>query len=256
MKNKLLAICLLLVYIIHICGCSNNSNSVSKEDYDKVVAELNELKAQTVENSDSESMDVQTDTENQSKDNQSEGSFNEQIALSKLKIKDYSYMSGSYPNILLEIENNSDWDLNIGIELQTFDSAENILAVKNISRRAVEHGTSTLVQFILDEKYTKMEYTLSLSEENYYSCVISDLTYISNKVKDKEIFSVTNSGTKDAYSVMGYVLFFNGNDLVQVSSSYFINDDGKLKVGETKSKEIYCNKTYDSFKVFFTGWGK
>jgi len=252
MKNKLSAICLLLAYLVHMCGCASNSNAVSREEYDKVVAELNELKAQSSSDQpESENAGSQTDN---GKDQAS--GFDEQTALSQLNVQEYSY-SNQYNHFdFLVIENNSKWNLRINAELQTFDSSGNILSVKNDSKSAVEHGTTTIIPFSLDEEYAKTEYALSLSEEKAYSSVVSNLSYTNNPSTNKEIISVTNNGDVDVYYACAYVLFFKGDTVVDWDYSYFINDDNTLKPGETKSRELDCYEDYDSFKIFLTGRGK
>ncbi len=249
MKKKVVSLvvasCILSVFLC-ISGCSSG---VSQAEYDKVVSELNELKEEygineeTDENATHQSDEEHTPT----------GNFDENAVLEQLKVTEYSYLSGNSPWEFLVINNTSEFNVNINVELKTYDSAGNLLSAKNASQEAVEHGTETIISFLLDEPFAKTEYTLSVSEEDRWGCVISDLSYESTAAKEKEILSVTNNGQEPAEFVEAVMLFFNGDKLVDHSSTYFTDDAHELKPGETISKEMDCYETYDSYQVYLTG---
>ena len=104
-----------------------------------------------------------------------------------------------------------------------------------------------------DEKFARMEYELSVKEEKYYDCVISDLSYESVSAKDKEIVSVTNNGSEAAEFVEVYALFFKEGKIVDFDSTYFVDDDYELKPGKTITEELHCYEDYDSVEFFLTG---
>ena len=252
MKKKMIwlgLLCCMCSMLLSMGGCSSG---VSQEEYDKLVAELNELKGQNGTTNASTTNESNEKNEDDAKPVVA-GNFDEAAVLSKLNVTEYSYMSGSRPWVFLVIENTSEFDLNLSVDLKTYDSAENLLAAKNASQEAVEHGTTTIISFMLDEPFAKTEYTLSASEEDSWGCVISDLSYESTAAKNKEILSITNNGQEPADYVEAIMLFFNGDTLVDHASSYFTDDDYELKSGETISKEMKCYEPYDSYKVYFTG---
>ena len=104
-----------------------------------------------------------------------------------------------------------------------------------------------------DEAFTEMEYDISIEEENFYKCVVSDLSYETVSAKDKEIVSVTNNGEYAAKYVECTCLFFRGGEVVGVARQYFVDGDSELKPGKTITEEMDCYEAYDSVKFFFTG---
>ena len=251
---SLVAISCILSAFLWFSGCSSG---VSQAEYDEVVSQLNELKEQyginegTDENATSQSDEAATDSSDE--EYTPTGNFDEKAVLEQLKVTEYSYLSGNSPWEFLVIDNTSEFNVNISVELKTYDSAGNLLAAKNASQEAVEHGAETIISFLLDEPFAKTEYTLSVSEEDQWGCVISDLSYESTAAKEKEILSVTNNGQEPAEFVEAVMLFFNGGKLVDHASNYFTDDDYELKPGETISKEMNCYEPYDSYKVYFLG---
>lgn len=190
-------------------------------------------------------MTAQTDTAS---------AFDEQKVLSQLQVSEYSYGTvGGREWAFLVIENTSEYDLNIDVEFKTYDDAGTLLGVKNENQEAVEHGTKTVMSFLMDEAFAKTEYTMSLSEEDSWECVVSDLSFESTPAKNKEIVSVTNHGQEAAEFVKAYVLFFNGQTLVSHANAYFVGDDALLKPGETISKEMDCYEPYDSYQIYLMG---
>ena len=118
---------------------------------------------------------------------------------------------------------------------------------------AFEKGTKTMVYFSLDEKFVRTEYEIIVSEEDYFECVVSDLSYETVTAKHKEIVSVTNNGSEPAEFVQVYVLFFKGEKVVEIDHAYYTDDDFELKPGKTMTKELECYEDYDSVQIFLMG---
>ena len=104
-----------------------------------------------------------------------------------------------------------------------------------------------------DEAFVTMEYELEVSEEEWYDCVQSDLSYEATEAKDKIILSVTNDGDEAAKFVEVSVLFLNGENVVGFSKNYITDDDSELKPGKTIMQEMDCYEDFDSYQVFFSG---
>lgn len=179
--------------------------------------------------------------------------FDEATVLSQLEVTEYSYKSSVWHYAFLVIANKSEFDIEVSVDIKFYDKNGDLVGAKNGEQEAFESGTEIVMYFMPDEAYAKMEYELSVEEEDWYECVVSDLTYESTTAKKKEIVSVTNNGTEAAEFVEGSALFFKGDKVVGFEQTYFTDDDSELKPGKTITKEMDCYKKYDSVKFFFTG---
>ena len=242
--KRIVAGILSFLMLFLFAGCAKG---VSQAEYDALKSELDHLKENLSEIS---SADISTPEPE--KKPAPAGKFDEETVLSKLKVTKYSYSVRSFHYAFLVIENNSEFDLNISAEMKFYNDG-NLVGASSTSQEAVEAGTETILWTMPDEAFTDIEYTLEAKEESIYECVISDLSYETTSAKKKEIVSVTNNGTEAAEFVEGYVLFFEGDTLVDFDDAYFTDDDSEIKPGKTITKELNCSQNYDSVKIYFTG---
>jgi hypothetical protein len=261
-----------LVLAFGLTGC------VSQSDYDELKAELEAVKAMaTVETqtsadanniSSETSADVSLSTIIESNQTDSDinetttassppklSIFDESTVISQLAVKEYRYFNSYWNYAFLEIANNSEYDLRINVEATFYNANNEMIGVSEQEEEAVQSGATILLYFMPDEEYSKMEYEFDVEEEPYYKSLINNLTYESTPAKDKEIISVTNSGSETIDFVDCSVLFFNGADIVGFEWTYFVDDDSELKPGETERREMNCYDPYDSFNVYFSGRG-
>ena len=181
-------------------------------------------------------------------------SFDEETVISELEVTKYQYTSSiKTPWVFLVVKNNSEFDLNITIDIKTYDDKGNLIGAKSSSIGAFENNTETILSFMLDEEPNSIKYEISVKEEDWYDCVVSNLSYESSAAQKKEIVSVTNNGEDAAEFVEGTMLFFNGEELVGFDRRYFSDDDYELKPGKAITKELSCYDKYDSYKIYFTG---
>ena len=244
MKKAFIGVAALLVALA-LAGCSQG---VSQAEYDRVVAERDELAAKLSELT---GEDIVLD------DNELEtvipGEFNESVVLSQLEVTEYDYLGEYSDCAFLVIKNNSDYTLAISANVQFYNTAGDLIGVGNASQEAVGTGTETVLQILADEEFANIEYKLEASREEYYESVVEELSYETTPASDKEILAVTNNGSAPAEFVEGYVLFFNGDTVVGYDSNYFTDDDNEIKPGETIMEEMDCYEHYDSIKVYLTG---
>ena len=192
-------------------------------------------------------------TDTDTPDKRPTGSFDEEKVISQLEVTEYSYKSSGWYYAFLAIKNNSEFDISVSVDVKFYGKDGELIGAKHGEQEAFESGTEILMYFMPDEAYDKMEYELTVSEEDWYECVVSDLTYESVTAKNKEIVSVTNNGTEAAEFVEGSALFFKGDKVVGFSWTYFTDDDSELKPKKTITQELDCYDKYDSVKFFFTG---
>ena len=179
--------------------------------------------------------------------------FNADEVLPLLKVTEYSYDTGFWHYAFLVIENTSNFNIKVTANVKFYNEANELIGAQSADQDAFEKGTKIVLYFMPDEVYTRMEYELSVREEDFYDCVVSNLSFESVSAKNKEIVSVTNNGSEEADFVEGYALFFKEDKVVGFDSTYFIDDDDELKAGKTITKEINCYDEYDSVQFFFTG---
>ena len=239
---------LVLVVSLTLTGCISVVDGVPKEEYDalkeaydRVVAERDALL-----NGD----DAPPTTESTPAP---VGKFDSDAVVSQLKVTEYSHKSDWSHYHFFEIENGSEFDLEISIAVKFYNGVGELVGAQSDDERAFEHGQKILFYFMPDEEYTKTEYEITVAEETFYSCVVSNLSYESVPAKEKEIVSVTNNGEEAAEFVECSALFFKNGEVVDFDWTYFVDDNDELKPGKTISKEIDCYEEYDSVKFFFTG---
>ena len=220
-------------------GCVTVTEGVPQEEYDALLAKYEAHMAECGGETDVEYVPS--------------GSFDEDEVLSKLDVSEYSFSNDFWNYSLLTIKNNSEYTLEISAATKYYDAEGNLVGAKDSSESAVGSGEEILLYFMPDEKYAKMEYELSVSEDEWCESAVSDLRYESVSAKNKEIVSVTNNGNRAAEFVEVYAVFFNGDTPVGLESWYFTDDDSELKPGKTITKEMECYEDYTSVRYFLTG---
>lgn len=242
----LLAMCCLV-----LGGCSSG---VSKEEYDKVVAERDQYKAQ-LESLNSQATDSQTQ-ESEKKGEQSPKLSATELS-NRISVKEYSYTDSiNTAWYIMEVTNNSPVTVSIETNVTAKDAQGAIVGASSASEDAIEPGYSVVLTHMLDNcEPASYEYALSAQEDKYYKPVMSDLSYEASDTGQKVIVTCTNNGKEDAEFVEGAILFFSGDKLVRHDRTYFVDNDSKLKAGNTIANEFnsYSETGYDNYKIYFTG---
>ena len=180
--------------------------------------------------------------------------FDAEVVAESLVVTEYR-LSNYSETLFVIIENPTQFDLSISASLKIYNSANKLVGAKEGSEPAVQSGSKTIMVFSIDEEYDRVEYNFSVEEEDYYTCVVSALTYETVSAKNKEIMSVTNTGDISAEFVEAYVLFFDEGKVVDYDWTYFTDDDSEIKPGKTITREMDTYEEYDSVEVYFTGRG-
>lgn len=263
--RKLLCVLMSVLLVLSFVACSQ-SDVVSQAEYNELKQENDEPKEQdaqisspavpstqpeetTEEKPKTSQEESQTETE---EDTKPSGKFDPEVVLSQLEINEYPYSSSSAEYLFLTIKNNSEYNIVVSASAK-FYNGEDLIGTRTKYQEAFEHGTETVLYFMLDEEYTSVEYDISVSEETWYQCVVSQLSYETTSAKNKEMISVTNNGEYAAFSVECYALFFKDGNVVDYSRALFIDDDCELKPGKTITSELDCYKEYDDVKFYFIG---
>lgn len=179
--------------------------------------------------------------------------FDGDKAASQIEVKTYKQISDWWNYAFVEITNNSEYDLSLEVDLKYYDAANELVGADSRSLEAVQSGTTVLLYTMPDEDFATIEYEISVSEEIFYDCVVKDLSYEVTSAKQKEIVTITNNGDYPAEFVECSMLFFMGEEVVGFAQNYFTDDDFELKPGKSKTCEMECYESYDSYKIYITG---
>lgn len=253
--KKALCLLLALVCVLSLAACASGGG-VPQEDYDSLKQAYDALKEKYDALANRETTEAPAPTEKPTEGPQEStaehGVFDGNTVLSQLEVREYKYSTRYSNYAFLSVKNNSEFDISISVSVKFYNDGE-LIGAKSASENAFEKGTEILLFFMPDEAFTEMEYDISVEEENFYKCVVSDLSYETVSAKDKEIVSVTNNGEYAAKYVECTCLFFRGGEVVGVARQYFVDGDSELKPGKTITEEMDCYEAYDSVKFFFTG---
>lgn len=190
------------------------------------------------------------------KDAQNVEEFNEEEVISKLQVEKYEY-KGKFSNyIFLVVKNNSDVDIEIEAAVNLKDENGNLIGAKRDSVDAFEAGQNIALGFAIDDDYNSFDYEFSVSPEEYYSCILSNLKCETNIAKDKAVISVTNNGDIPAEFVEYMALFFKNGNIVNYDRGYVTDDDSEIKPGKTINEEADCYDDFDEVRVYLTGRGE
>jgi outer membrane murein-binding lipoprotein Lpp len=162
---------------------------------------------------------------------------------------------GWYTYHFMIVKNNTDKALNVKTSSKAYMADGTLVSVDDAEFDALGAGCVSVIQehFETDSEIAYYDTKITSKNDGWCDSVIQDLSYTDTLIKDGAIFDVTNNGTKAAEFVEGYVLFFNGDELVDWDYSYFTDDDSELKPGETITKQLSCYKTFDRVEFYLDG---
>lgn len=283
--KKFITVLLTMAICLSLCSCST-APQITQEDYDSIAAKLEESESKvskleselaTAKQDASKSASLQQEKDAlqteynalkaeydallirsssffaaEEEEQKKAGSFDEEAVLSQLSVVEYKYSTRYYHYLFLEITNNSEYNLDVSANVK-FYNGDALIGADQESQEAFEAGAQTLLVLSADEPFTKTEYELEAEYEDYYKCVVSDLSYESVPAKKKEVVTVKNNGDIVAEFAYGTMLFFAGDTVVDFDYTYFTDDNNELKPGKSISKELSCSEPYTSVKFYITG---
>lgn len=239
----------LMICCVLLVGCSDGS--ISKEQYESVVAERDQYKAaleafsdQTLEGSTTSMIEEET-----------QNNTNSDI-LSQLDVREYSMESsiGSTYYILV-IKNNSPYTLSISANCTAKSSEGALIGAASSEENAIESGYEVCLINLFDDavNVSSFAYELTAKEDTYNMPVLSDLYFEVSNTDKKAIVTCTNNGSEPAEFVKGVALFFKNDILINYDYTYFTDDDNEIKPGSTIAKELRAFASYDDVKIYYSG---
>lgn len=167
----------------------------------------------------------------------------------ELKVTEYEYSSlGVYFYDCFEIENPTEYDLNLNIDVKFYDKNNNLVGFASDSKSCFERGTTVFIKCQNDEEYDHSEYTITVSPAlDWYSPATSKISYEVSETSSKLIISAYNNSDKEI-DASADVLFFNSKgELVDTNRVIYFYIDA----GATEIKESRKYKDVKSYKVIF-----
>lgn len=238
-----------LIFSLLLTGCASG---VSQEEYDAVVAERDEAIAQleAMKNQ----MGIQENTE-----------VNATIAPSTENIADLldieavqwhqHFINADYYHYDLIVTNNSQQLVEAQFTIKFFDASGNVIGVSNVSTEALSAGASHFLTARNESPFDHAEVSVtSAYVDDRYNGGMENVVCNDYAVNgEKVIFEVTNNGDAAVAFVYAYVLFYNGNEVVDCGQAYAIDADNELKPGATLIAEVSTNKSFTSYRIFYYG---
>jgi hypothetical protein len=246
-KRFIIFVLLSVVFVLAAC-----SSGVSQEKYDALEAQLKELQEQITSEADDPDDEPAVVTTESPTSAPMDG-FDSAEVLTQLERTEYIIHGKYYDYSAIVIKNNSDYDLAMRVSATFYDDEGNIVGTASKDENAVESGYEVAFDFINEERFSAVEYDISVDEEMYYDSVLSSLSLDVSTTKSKAIVSVTNNGTVPAEFVEFIVIYFNGDKPVAIGSGYCVDSDYAIKPGATQRGEDTPYVKFNSVKVYLTG---
>lgn len=160
-----------------------------------------------------------------------------------------------YKKHFIVIKNNSSETVDVVSSSLAYMLDGTMVGAANSKLYALGAGCISVLyeMFETDNEIGYYETQINPSPSKIYKSVIQDLSYIQNDIEKGAVFQVTNNGDDAAKFVKGYVLFFQGDKLVDYKDRYFTNNENEISPGETISKQITTYEDFNRVEFYLIG---
>lgn len=214
---------------------------------------INEASGEVIDSFDSKNMDDGSATDASSESDSADPAD----YAAQLDKEEYTYDDGygsTYHFIVLK--NNSDQTLTIATNSVAYNGSGDKIGAGSGHLDALGLQSEQLVIESFDNvsDVDHFDTTISASKAKWYEDATANIEVEADVLGDKVIITCTNNGDEPAQSVEGRVIFLKDGECVGYSTNYFMNEDGKLKPGESLTKQFdYYNGTFDEAKYYIAG---
>ena len=214
---------------------------------------INEASGEVIDSFDSKNMDDGSATDASSESDSADPAD----YAAQLDKEEYTYDDGygsTYHFIVLK--NNSDQTLTIATNSVAYNGSGDKIGADSGHLDALGPKSEQLVIESFDNvsDVDHFDTTISASKAKWYEDATANIEVEADVLGDKVIITCTNNGDEPAQSVEGRVIFLKDGECVGFSTNYFMNEDGKLKPGESLTKQFdYYNGTFDEAKYYIAG---
>lgn len=242
MKKSILAFILLIFILCSGCRTLNIEKETNKTVSNSIATQETTISTEKIFHgtiSNEESNEASVDYK-----------FDSNKVLENIKVTPYSYKSMFSYNFVVLLKNNSEMDCELNFSVDFLDENGNIVGTESDSVDAFASGTEVALTFYCDDEFSSYEYTMEVSQLEYYKCVTQNLSCEVNIATDKSIISVTNNGDIDADFVEYTALYFYNDTLVDTDWGYIVDDDSQIKSHKTQKEESTCYEDFDTVRVY------
>ncbi len=174
------------------------------------------------------------------------------VSQDSFSAKEYSYESEGSTLYYLAIKNNSAKTVGIRANVTAYDAKGKMLGAGDGLIYVVGAGEETITQLYLENVTGIDHIECRMSFKTAYSPVLNKISTKETQTSDGVEISITNNTSKAIKTIAGYALFFDANGkLVYANFTYFIDEDGELKAGDTLTQEIYSFEDFSTVKCYY-----
>lgn len=214
---------------------------------------VNEASGDVIDSFDSKNMSDGSASDDSSESNPADS---EDYA-AQLDKEEYTYDDGYGTTYhFIALKNNSDQTLTIATNSVAYNGSGDKIGADSGHLDALGPQSEQLVIESFDNvsDVDHFDTTISASKAKWYEDATANIEVEADVLSDKVIITCTNNGDEPAQSVEGRVIFLKDGECVGFSTNYFMNEDGKLKPGESLTKQFdYYNGTFDEAKYYIAG---
>lgn len=173
-----------------------------------------------------------------------------------------SYRSRLGSNIAIPIiKNDSDKTLSVTTTCSAYGDKGELLKTVTLQGYSIAPNSKTCLVAVFDPELYVDHYECSVASkvEEAWDSVTDDIDVEYEIDGDEVDLTCTNEGSVPAKNVMAYVLFYQGDDLIEYGCASIGDEDGdnyKLEVGQTftTTLESFEIRDFDRVEVYLTGW--
>lgn len=179
-----------------------------------------------------------------------------EVSADQFTVEEHPYEDTFSASDYLVITNHSDQTVSVFGNATAKDAAGATIGAADCTVDVLGPGEQTITYFYFSgvQGVDHVDYQLSYQVTNTWKPVLSDLSTDVSINNENVVVAVTNNGTEPADFVHVYALFYDAaGNVVNVDSSYTIDDDSELKAGATLSAQLNSYKAFDHVEVYLTG---
>lgn len=168
-----------------------------------------------------------------------------------VELNAYVHKNYGYKYNTLIVKNN--WQsCDMMIAAAYYDKKGTLVDMAEVTIEAFEKGTTRMISPTFDNDFDSVEYTFT-SRDTYYHYVTTGLKMTYNVIDNKIVGTVKNTGDIDAAFVQVRAIFFKGDEVVGIASSYAVDDSSKIMAGKEENFKMNCANEYDRLEVYVYG---
>ena len=156
-------------------------------------------------------------------------------AVSQIEVSYEKYSNKFSEYGIIYVTNHSDFVVDYTVNVDLYNGDE-LVGTTSTGSEALEPGVTYAWYVMNDEKFDKLEHSVSI-QESIYDGVVSKLKLDVKTTENKAIISVTNNGDITAKFVKYMAIFYNKGEIVGFDWGYTVDKNSQLLSGKTERAE-------------------